>query len=225
MPLAEPSSGFPAVWNVPERSGTVGHYLQVDAPVNRSSAFVHEDAGAAVQIAGERVYRADGPEAHGVRDEGSLPPQDRNAGGARTSRRSATGGGWPDLDSRITLVREEVLADTMFGWNGHEDRDEAVRAERGGAKRSSPAEPDPEVLEEFGGLEAASAGPHRAREAGSSATQRAGGGGRGDSDRIERRAGEAQAGILGAREHVEEADAARWAGASAAAADGLVGRR
>ena len=38
---------------------------------------------------------------------------------------------------------------------------------------------------------------------------RAGGGGRGDSDRIERRAGEAPAGIPGAREHVEKADAAR----------------
>ena len=45
---------------------------------------------------------------------------------------------------------------------------------RGWAKRSSPAEPGPEVFEEFGGLQAANAAPHRAREAASPAIQPSG---------------------------------------------------
>ena len=38
-PLAARSNGFATVRNDPERPGTVGRYLQVDALAQRSSAF------------------------------------------------------------------------------------------------------------------------------------------------------------------------------------------
>ena len=145
---------------------------------------------------------------HGDRDEavraarGEADPGHETATVLR-SQAAAHRGLWHALGRRGLSVEVVVAARTP------RESERARRVMRGWAKRSSPAEPDPEVFEEFGGLQAANAAPHRAREQVRRQPSRAGGTDRGGSDRIERRARGSPSRVPRAREHVEDANAAR----------------
>lgn len=56
-----------------------------------------------------------------------------------------------------TLGRRGQCVEVVVAARTPRESERARRVTRGWAKHSSPAEPDPEVLEEFGGLQAANA--------------------------------------------------------------------
>ena len=120
-PLAAAPDGFPTVSNVFERYRSLGHFPQVDALADGSSAFRHEDAGAAVRCPGERVPAAHGPEADDLRNEGVGRPESDAPDRPRTLPVAEDGGPGPGIHGR---------------------------ARRGLARRASPAQP-PSIPEAF----------------------------------------------------------------------------